>query len=234
MPMNRTMIGFTFQLVMRFCLFNRHSSPTRSSLRPRRVDRWAILLTVLPALQGTASAQWGGDATSLPTTPAQQTAINQAVHFLESRGEVLAGTTITNADIPGNAPAITSGDGLSIGIDFGRIEEVIPPETPGAPGTPGILVVLIFHELQHRDHGWGGCNRGRDLCCEFGVTAYVATKHCDFICWILDGGGGPLDALCAAYKHTMDNYNAGVASGIVSHCTPGSPPASIPACPCCP
>ncbi len=125
----------------------------------------------------TANAQYGRVGSNVTATPAQQTAINQAVQFLQSVGENLSGITVSAAELEGNAPAAASGDNTNIGIDFDRLQEVVPPSTPSTPGHPGLLVILIYHELQHVQYGWG-----RDVCQEAELTANGAQKHCEFIC----------------------------------------------------
>jgi len=200
------------------------------------VGRLLPHLALVFALSGFANAQFGSFGKSKPTAPDQAAALTQAKNFLAAVGENVSGTTFVNADAIGNSPAVTSADGNTIGIDFDRLEAVVPPSTPGAAGHPGLLVVLIYHELQHRDHGWGSCQTGtpNDLCCEHGITAATAQAHCAFITFIVDNGGGPIDALCRMYAHVMAKYNASVASGATSHCTGSGPPTSIPPCPACP
>src|SRR5690349_14133969 len=39
-----------------------------------------------------------------------------------------------------------------IGIDFARLEAVVPPGTPGAPGHPGLAIVVMYHEILHFRH----------------------------------------------------------------------------------
>lgn len=81
-----------------------------------------VMASVCVLSVGVVSAQFGSFAKPVPTTPEQQTAITQATNFLSSVGENLGGTTIIGADVVGNAPAVTSGDGATIGIDFDRLE----------------------------------------------------------------------------------------------------------------
>ena len=179
-------------------------------------------------LSGVVCAQFGPYGHATTPTSGQQTSLDQARTFLESTGEDLSGITLTSADLSGNLPAASSGDGTTIGIDFDRLEAVVPPDTPGAPGHPGCVVILVFHELQHLRHGWG-----RGFCAEVGITVYTATKHCEFICWISDEGGGPLDALCLMYAHVKQTMNdAGMQSKINAAGCSGS--TTIPDCGCCP
>jgi hypothetical protein len=153
----------------------------------------ALLYTAMT--QG-AYAQFGDRGHVLPTTPAQQTAIDQAVAFLQSVGEDTSGLSITNCDANGNTAALAAPG--HVGIDFGRLDEVVDPNTPGAPGHPGLVVIVLFHELQHLNHGWGN-----DPCSEINLAVSVAGKHCEFINFVWAGGGGPLDALCDMYNHVQ-------------------------------
>src|SRR5258708_7704891 len=89
-------------------------------------------------------AQFGEYGKAATTTSAQATAMQQAKEFLESCGEDFTGITLTNADLKGNLPAASTG--TVIGIDFERLEQVVPPDTPGAPGHPGCVMILMFHE----------------------------------------------------------------------------------------
>jgi hypothetical protein len=123
------------------------------------------LLLAVAATTGKGLAQFGEYGHPVSTTADQQQALDKAKEFLESTGEDLSGVTLTAANFKGNIPAASSGDGTVIGIDFERLEQVVPPNTPGAPGHPGCVVILIFHELQHTRHGWG-----RDFCSEVGIT----------------------------------------------------------------
>jgi hypothetical protein len=179
--------------------------------------------------------EYGPVGRNVPTTPAQQTAINQAVQFLESVGENLSGITVSAADLKGAAPAAASGDGTKIGIDFDRLQEVVPPATPGAPGHPGLLVILLFHELGHVHHELGHVHHGwgRSFCDEVGLTVQVAQKHWQFICDIQAAGGGPLDALCKMYEHIRGKVNDPATRAEITKQGCAGSTGPIPACECC-
>jgi len=160
------------------------------------------LLPTLLLISGAVQAQFGPKAVVVPTTPEQQTVINQAVAYLESTGESLAGVTITNVDIVGNAPGISTQDGLHIGIDFARLEAVVPPGTPGAPGHPGLAIVVMYHEILHFRHALP-----QTFCGELTTAILTCSMQCNFITTIHDDGGGPLDALCMMYQHVRNLVN---------------------------
>ncbi|MEQ8765797.1 MAG: hypothetical protein RL885_17875 [Planctomycetota bacterium] len=167
-----------------------------------QIPRLATIL--LLGLSSNLFAQYGAYGHDVATSSEQAQSIALAVSFLQNvGGENLAGIQISNADLEGSLPAASSRDGKHIGIDFAPVGEVIPPSTPGAPGHPGLVVMLIFHELQHLHHGWGD-----SFCQEVELTVHVSSYHCDFIRAIRSQGGGPLDALCKMYDHVRSKVNA--------------------------
>lgn len=206
-----------------------HASSRMTKQAQASLERILLLAIALVLTTRLGFAQFGEVGHSITTTPAQQQALDQAKTFLESTGENLTGITLTNADLRGNIPAAMSANGTVLGIDFARLEAVVPPGTPGAPGYPGCVLILVFHELQHAHHGWG-----KDFCSEVGNTIYTATKHCEFICWIQTNGGGPLDALCLMYAHVRSLANgADMQAQIDQHGCVCTPSCTIPPCGCC-
>lgn len=175
---------------------------------------------------GTMALAQGASVRLRTTTAAQQTAISQAVSFLDTAGEsVPEGWTVSNGDVGGNAPGAADPDSKTIFIDFERIEDVVSGNTPGAPGHPGLVVIVLFHKLAHVVHGWGG-----DPCTELELAAYVAGKQCEFICFLDENEGGPLDAQCTFYNHVKDVVNGFVGNALRQHCGSST---TIPECPKC-
>ena len=185
-----------------------------------------LLVMTMTLVAATAEAQFGDLGHSAPTSPAQQDAINKATDFLTSVGEDLSGITVTNAELVGNLPSAFDPNTNTLGIDFDRLNEVVPPNTPGAPGHPGTVAVCMFHELQHARHGWG-----RGTCDEFALTAYVASQECALICFMLTNGLGPLDALCLQYSHVQDVFNDPAQQSKMQE--EGCADTQIPPCGCC-
>lgn len=175
-----------------------------------------------------ARAQFAPHGNSAFTSFDQQVVLEQARSFLIARGENLAGVNLTNASLNSNLAAASSADGMTIGIDFERLEAVVPPETPGAPGHAGCVVILLYHELQHLNHGWD-----RSYCSEIGITVHTAQQHCALICYIANEAMGPLDALCLMYRHVAEQVNkASEQAKIAAHGCSG--PTTVPPCICCP
>lgn len=163
---------------------------------------FAVGFALSPGLvhaQATAEA----DFTSFSNlTAGQQASINQASAFLTSVGENLSGITICGADTHGQGLGAATQDGTTIGIDFKVLEGIVPPETPGAPGFPGLVMIAMYHELQHLHHGWG-----RTYCDEIGIRLTVAQKQCEFIIALALEGLGPLDAQCQFYAFFKNKTN---------------------------
>lgn len=161
--------------------------------------RFVIVILFL-LVQSRARAQYAEVGHDVAPTQQQQQAISLAVGYLEAQGWDFSEISVSSAELQGDYPAASVPG--HIGIDFERVAEVIPPDTPGAPFHPGLLVVLIMHELYHLEGGYG-----TGLCDELEIASKVAKfYHCDLICAVA-AVGGATDALCMMFEHIRSKVN---------------------------
>lgn len=166
-----------------------------------------------------------------PPTPAQAGALANAKAFLEGPGqESFANKTLTIAPLKGGriGEAHVSGSDVEIRVDAEKLEKLLPPNA-GPNVLAGAMVITIFHELQHTDHGW--CN---DTCCHILLNAYVSEKHCEFVTWIEQETGYPPVEHCIVLDNLNAAVSAGLDAGAVAAC--GFPPGTGEPgpCPTCP
>jgi len=117
------------------------------------------------------------------------------------------------------------------------IRTISPSQTGDVTQYGGVLVTVLYHEIQHANGSYGS-----DMCSEIRLQHHTATHSCNLVCNILDVvPAANVTPLCKFYKDTQNRYNNGVstpggaaAAWNKASCPAGGFPGPIPNCPCCP